>query len=324
MTSEYLLPFQRHLIDEAEICLAEIDAGGNSHGILLIGESGAGKTHALDVLAHLYPPYTQGSQPKTPCCRVGAPAKADAGTVAADVLRQLGKPLTKNPRKNVADLERDMACAMAARQVRILVLEEFHNALLAGTPQLRGQTARLLKNIWNQVPSESPLEWSSPNLFRGDRRLLVIVSGTEELLPVFTKDAELRSRFGCVIRAPRLEFEPVQSFKEFRYILRSLIHRFGLSEVLNAEDVSIAARSLFACSSHLRALEKLLQRAGTLARRSEAPDSLLQLMAAAYEQVGGGSLGLSNPFQWPEDELKQKVANAQANLRLKAGQGKKK
>lgn len=269
MTSDFLLPFQERLLEQVETALGEIAAGGNSQGIQLIGASGSGKTHGLDALADRYPPTIgiDGKQRITPCCRVAMAAQADAVATAASVLHQLGKPPRGGAKPNLKLLEPDVHRGLLAHRVRILVFEEFHNALLASTPQLRGQMARFLKNLWNLHPEDSPLRWSTPEPERGDHRLVVIVSGTDELVKVFEKDAELASRFGCVVKAEQVAFFPPESFDNFRNVYSSLAARFGLSDRLSPEDYSMVARCMLACGPHLRKLEKLLQRMATLVRR---------------------------------------------------------
>lgn len=90
-----------------------------------------------------------------------------------------------------------MHAAMRAHKVLILIFEEFHNALLSNSPLFRGQTARMLKNIWNQAPLESAGGWAIPDIHRGDYRLLIIVSGTNELRKPFDTDKELGSRLAA-------------------------------------------------------------------------------------------------------------------------------
>lgn len=311
MTSNYLLPFQKRLLEQVETALDEIAAGGNSQGIQLIGASGSGKTHGLDALADRYPPTIDGKQRITPCCRVAMAAQADAVATAASVLHQLGKPLRVSTRPNLKLLEPDMHRALLAQRVRILVFEEFHNALLASTPQLRGQMARFLKNLWNLHPEDSPLRWSTPEPERGDHRLVVIVSGTDELVKVFEKDAELASRFGCVVKAEQVNFFPTKSFNNFRNVYGSLAARFGLSDRLSPEDDSMVARCMLACGPHLRKLEKLLQRMATLVRRPYVPKTDLGLLAAAFDAVGGATGDSSkNPFELTEAEVTALVAKA--------------
>jgi hypothetical protein len=311
MTVNYLLPFQKRLLEQVETALDEIAAGGNSQGIQLIGASGSGKTHGLDALADGYPPTIDFNQRITPCCRVAVTAQADAVATAASVLHQLGKPIKASSRPNLKLMEPDMHRALRSHRVRILVFEEFHNALLASTPQLRGQIARFLKNLWNLHPEDSPLRWSTPEPGRGDQRLVVIVSGTDELLKVFEKDAELASRFGCVVRAEQVAFFPPESFENFRNVYGSLVGRFGLSDRLLLEDDFTVARCMLACGPHLRKLEKLLQRMATLVRRPYVPKTDLGLLAAAFDAVGGATGDSSkNPFELTEAEVTAQVAKA--------------
>ncbi|WP_157273615.1 TniB family NTP-binding protein [Thiobacillus denitrificans] len=310
MTSNYLLPFQQRLLEQVETALDEIADGGNSQGILLIGASGSGKTHGLDVLAEGYPPTLENNQRITPCCRVAVTAQADAVATAASVLHQLGKPLQVSTRPNLKLLEPDMHRALRAHQVRILVFEEFHNALLASTPQLRGQIARFLKNLWNLHPEGSPLGWATPEPGRGDQRLVVIVSGTDELLKVFEKDAELGSRFGCVVMAEQVAFFPPVAFENFRNVYGSIAGRFGLSKRLSPEDDSTVARCMLASGPHLRKLEKLLQRMSTLASRLDGTKTDLELLAAAFDAVGGATGPSINPFKLTEAEVTAQVAKA--------------
>lgn len=311
MTSNFLLPFQERLLEQVETALGEIAAGGNSQGIQLIGASGSGKTHGLDALADRYPPTIDGKQRITPCCRVAVTAQADAVSTAASVLHQLGKPLRISAKPNLKLLEPDMHRALRSHRVRILVFEEFHNALLASTPQLRGQIARFLKNLWNLHPEDSPLRWSTPEPGRDDQRLVVIVSGTDELVKVFEKDAELASRFGCVVKAEQVGFFPEEQFNNFRNVYASLAARFGLSNRLSPDDDSTVARCMLACGPHLRKLEKLLQRMATLARRPDGPKTDLELLAAAFDAVGGATgASSSNPFKLTEAAVTALVAKA--------------
>lgn len=312
--NDFVLPFQQRLLDQVEMALEEIKAGGNSQGILLIGASGTGKSHGLDLVANRYAfEQMDGYQRITPCCRVSASTKADAYTTVAGVLTQLGKPMPNaKGNSNLMTLELSMQAALVAHRVQILIFEEFHNALLSGTPQLRGQTARLLKNQWNQSPLETAIGWAVPDIQRGDHRLVNVISGTDELREVFDKDKELGSRFGCVVEASSLNFSPPDSFKDFRYVFRSMAERFGLSDRLDADDDAIVARFLAACEAHLRVLEKLMQRTATLSRRQGVLVITLELLATAFDQIGGTTHPMGNPFRWTDEELTAHIVRSQA------------
>ncbi len=315
---EYLLTFQRQLLENVLLSYEELLGGRNSQGLILMGRSGAGKTHGLDVLAAQFLGWVQREpwasqtavQPTCPVLRYAADAKADANSMLTHLLARLGKVTLKGKGPSLGKLESDFLHAVRARRVRLLILEEFHNAILKGTPQLRGQAARLLKNIWNMAPDDSSLGWSRPDAQREDWRVIVVVSGTEELLPVFEKDAELSSRFSTIIRAPQLGFSPPAAFKDFRGVLRQMAAHEGLAGWLDANNDELAARLLLACNGHLRLLEKLLQRTATLLSKSgDNPDiPPLTLLSQAFPAINGS--GMSNAFDWEPAELQSRVVTA--------------
>ena len=317
MSTEYLLPFQREGLSRVETALEEVSAGGNSQGFMVLGGAGSGKTHLMDFLAGRHPPEIMGHQRRVPCCRVAADAQASASSIAAALLVQLGIPLHVSSGWKPKQLEAALHDAIRTCGVIMVILEELHNALLASTNQLRGRLSLFIKNLWNLDPPDTPLNWARPDVERRDRKLVIVASGTDELLEVFDKRAELKSRFSGRIRAPKLAFDPPESFKAYRGVLHAMVRRFALEDHMSANDNEVATRTLIACDGDLRVLESLLRRAATLQRRSMQPP--LELLVQAYEEVGGGVSAASNPFRWPTAEIAARIKRARINQR--AGNG---
>lgn len=303
----FRLPFQQQLLDQVQKALMEIDAGGNSKGILVVGPSGTGKTTAMDLLAKLHPPYVDGVQRCVPCCRIPAAAQVKLDSLARSILQQLGKPTSPTSKKSGADLEADVHAALIACRVRILVIEEMRNALISAEPRLRGQLSDFLKNLWNLHRVDDPLSWSRPNKVRDDKRLVIIISGTDEIRPAFDRDSELSSRYSCRINAPQLWFKPPESMRHFRAVFTSLVARFGLEKPLGSPDAGILTRSMFACESHLRRLETLLSRAATLQRLRGTTSDALDLLATSFDETLQADHSHENPFRWSYDEVKKRV-----------------
>ena len=162
----------------------------------------------------------------------------------------------------------------------------------------------------NMAPEDSSLGWSKPAPGRDDWRVIIVVSGTEELLPVFDKDAELSSRFSTIVRAQQLGFTPPAAFKEFRGVLKHMVAHEELTGWLVANDNDLAARIMLACNGHLRLLEKLLQRTATLWTKAGKNRDLppLALLAQAFPAIN--SSGATNPFELAPEELQNRVASA--------------
>lgn len=304
------LPFQQELIDQVQKALLEIDAGGSSKGIVLVGPSGTGKTTAIDLIASLYAPYVDGVQRCVPCCRITAAAQVKADFLGRSLLQQLGRPLQSTSKLHGGALEAAVHDALTACRVRIVVFEEMNNALLSGSPQLRGQVSRFLKNLWNQHRLDDPSLWSRAQPERQDKRLVIIVSGTDDVRPAFDRDAELSSRYSCRINTAQLWFHPPEFMRHFRSVFITLVARFGLTHRLGSPDAELLSRCMFACDSHLRRLEALLCRASTLQSMRGSDSEPLELLARSFEEVLQGDVSHDNPFRWSRELVKQRVLSA--------------
>lgn len=319
---DYLLKFQRQLLDQVAASLSEIARGGTSAGILLIGPSGAGKSLVLRHLERLHPNSMVGSQKIIPCCRIRARTQADAASIAADTLDRLGKPIS-SARMKMKFLEPDMHRALIATQTRLFILEEAHNATLSASDKMRGQTGRLLKNMWNLGTTDDAPRLAGPaEQDHAVHAMVHILSATDELLEALKEDEELRSRFPCVIRAERTSFSPPASFREFRYVLRSQIHNAGLVILLDPNDDLLASRCMLACQGHLRDLWSLLQRTKTLSEPPNTHDGINPLLALSFDSAFGESDRRENPFRLTDSEVAARVEKAMRMQRLDLGRSK--
>jgi Cdc6-like AAA superfamily ATPase len=307
-TLYHMLPYQRRFFDRIASAEHEVARGGNGQAIALYGESGTGKTLTFDCLCDQKQKQGQEeAQRKVPLCRVSVQSGGDAVSIARSILSQLGKPLSATKGIPLKDLEPQLHSAIIACCTLFILIEELGNALLASTPKLRGELARLLKNLWNLHPMEFTDNWALPNIVRGDHRLILVVSGTPNILEALDRDKELGSRFSCRIDAEKLMFFPPESFRDFRMVTEAMARRFQISERVDAHNDGLMARLLLGCDSHLRILEYVLQRAATIFRDDPATDPNDALLRA-FDQVGGDANGDHNPFRMSDDAIASRVA----------------
>lgn len=301
-----LLPHQKRLMDFVRKGIIEIKRGSNSVGILIPGPSGSGKTHGLDGVAAEFQAHTVGYQRCVPCCRVAASSTGDFVTLCQSILAQLGKPLSATNRLKPGELEAQVYAALLACAVRVLILEEMNNALLSSTKLLRSRVAQFLKNLWNMYSILDPTGWAVPSGSSRGEKLIIIVSGTEALEPVFGGDPELDSRFSCRVPTRLMWFNDPQSLHQFKDVLGRFFDRFGMLGRPALMEPDFVARSLFACGGHLRRLETLISRAATL--EATLPDATtLTIMAQAYGEVLQKDSEGWNPYLCTNEELRQRV-----------------
>ena len=307
--SDFRLPFQKRLCEEVALGLEGTERGGNSVGIILRGESGSGKTHAIDLAVRSLPPrHTVGAQVITPCIRLDAGALSGGNTLPAACLAQLGMGAESLRTRTLGEMESRLYGALLAHRVQVIFIEEAHNLLLRGSPELKSRSGEVLKNLWNFNPPDAIAHWATGGgTTSGHRKLVIVISGTHELERPFAQSAELTSRFAITIEAPRLHMFPNESFREFRALIREFACRFDLRERADPDDDAFAACCYFACGAHLRELENIFQRADSLRRRKLPPMTTHELFAKAYSAVGTRPAALNNPFSWSAEEINAAV-----------------
>jgi hypothetical protein len=288
----FLLPHQSALLRQVDLALAEVATTNSCRGILLIGPSGSGKTFLLDLLEQRMPSARESGQRKVPVCVVSLSTTSDPASIMRRILSVLGKPESVTAGLKVADLEWQVLDAMDTCGVVVLVLEEFHNALLKTDAKLRGQANRFLKNLWNADR-------------RGKR--VILISGTDEIVPVFDGDDELNSRFGCRVYATSLWFDARGRSPHFRGIAVAIAKRHGVLHLVGTEDMLMLSRLLCACRGHLRRLDELCARVATLLREQPALADVDNIWALAYSQVLAKSSEADNPFTLPEEDLRRQI-----------------
>jgi hypothetical protein len=303
--SDFRLPFQKRLCEEVALGLESTERGGNSVGIILRGGSGRGKTHAIDLAIRSLPPrHRVGAQVITPCIRLDASALSGGNALQAACLAQLGMGPESPRSRNPGEMERRLYGALLTHRVQAIILEEFHNLLLLGKPELKSRSGEFLKNLWNFNPPDAIAHWATGGgAASGHRKLVIVISGTHEIERPFAQSPELTSRFAITIEAPRLQMFPNESFREFRALIREFASRFDLTERVDPDDDAFAACCYFACGAHLRELENLFQRADSLLRRKLPPMTTHELFAKAYRAVGAQPAALGNPFSWSAEDL---------------------
>lgn len=303
-----LLPHQARLVEAIRVCLDEVAASGNSRGILLLGDSGTGKSHAFDAVEALFSgsAKTDGVQRLTPVVRVDLRTATTPTAVARAMLGKLGRP-TKDTAK-LEILETMLSDALTTHCSVIVLLEELHNALTKESKRFAGKTGELMKSLWNRLPPESVNAHRSTNGPGGHQKLVIVASGLPVLRGVFSKDRELASRYSTIIEAPYLTLATPENIRLVRQMVNEFRKRFSLAEVVDPNDNEMIARLYLATGMHLRYLENLFSRAMRLHQRSPELGPM-QLMREAYVSALSVVHAPLNPFDIDTEKLGQIVAN---------------
>lgn len=302
--TDYLRAWQVHFLEQASIALEEVRATGKSKGILLIGDSGVGKTHAFDKFSQLHPARRNGSQRVVSLVRLSIGTSATWDSNARLILAQLGRPAPNLPR---AKLLKVMLDALTANETESGLFEEFHNGILKVTAALSKQNTEFLKDMWNFHDPANPLTWTSPLAGEASKGLLLCVSGTPPLEAPFLSSDEMSSRFNIVIRADRPALFPESALRDFQMLVQAMRDRFKLPKEISPNDSDLLARLYFATSAHLRLLEHLFQRTASLLKRNGQLSAREALARAHYAVIPPRPGADFNPFELSRAELSERV-----------------
>ena len=310
--SDYRRPWQTRLLEEVELAREEVRATGKSKGILVIGESGVGKTHAFDILSALYAPTVMDGKRVVPSFRLAPSATAKVNANIQNILAQMGRPAAG---LKGADLFGTLLKAGVAAELEIGLFEEVHNAILKSSAAIGKETSEFLKNLWNYHDARISSAWTRPSAASKPHGLVLVLSGTPELERPILSNSELQSRFGTVIRAPKPSLFPAAAKADFQHLFKEMRDRYRLTKELSPNNAEQLARVYFATSEHLRHLESLFQRTSTLLGKNGASPILEVLRDAANAVIPHTKLTLDgNPFDWSMDTLETRIAS----LALKA------
>lgn len=173
--------------------------------LLVIGESNVGKSTILKrwakstnaaaaAVAEAQDPDEVGEWAVVPVVRVQTPPKGDEGHLYDNILRALGFPLpiSYSPSAKLQTVLK----LLANNQTKIVMLDEFHNAL-SGRFDQRLHFNVVIKNLTNEAG------------------IPLVVAGVETVGMVFRQEDQLHRRF------TRIKLEPWRDNEDWRKLLRS-------------------------------------------------------------------------------------------------------
>ena len=188
----------------------------NMPNLLIVGDSGAGKTSLIEELLHLHPRYESPDQEKSiiPIVYCEAPPDPDLGGFYNEILFGMGLP----PSKGRVDARRHHVQEMLILvEARLLVIDEVHHGLHSG-PQTRRVYLNAIKSLGNHVG------------------VPIVAVGIREALVLFAYDPQIKRRF------EKDELPALKCDNEFRRVLVSLERLTVLRKASFLGEVSMARR----------------------------------------------------------------------------------
>lgn len=234
-------------------------------GVLLVGQSGVGKTTLLNNYASHFPAYSDGAKTVIPVLKVVCPSSATAHGFIGAIFDALGYP---NPSKtDLADKTSKVIKILKLYSVELLLIDEFQHAYYSRTLQDFRQLIDTLKNILSIS------------------KVACVLTGLNEADDVISTNEQVARRHSIKLELDKFQFENSADFDEFRAILKSYEMNLPIKPIVNLHEANLARRFIFGSDGILDYLSRILAKSVEIAGISNIPALDLPIYAEAFRQV---------------------------------------
>jgi Bacterial TniB protein len=255
------------------------DRGRTAHvaeGLLLVAQTGSGKTTALEFYEHRFPRSTSSNGVQIPVLRVDTPESPTVKSFAEAILYALKDPGAA--RGTATEKTNRIIHFFKECFVELLLIDEFQHFFDGKWNAESRRVSDWLKNLINKV------------------NIPVVLAGLPRSISVVNSNPQLRRRFGAPHYMKPFGFDTASEQKEFRALLKGIQEVLPLQSI-NLYDVNNARRFYFATHGLFDYVVKIIDDA--VSRRSDRQKEPLTLkdFAEAFKRtVWLNAPDLLNPF----------------------------
>lgn len=265
------------LLSRMESLLEDHAVGGEPEHLMVIGETGVGKSRLLQKFAKKFPPVHHDAYTELPVVYVEAPSSCTPKKLISEILATMGSPFAG--RGDVSQLTRQLKTLVGQCKVRMVLLDEANHLVERGTNKSFFQMADSLKELANTA------------------NLTLVVAGVAQTRALIDANDQLRSRFRDVVELKAFSAATPAHEAQFKGVLDALQGLLGPFRGVNLSDPVLARKLLHACGGRLRELRKLLVRAVHIApTRASCKLKESDLHAAFLAVIFPGAKPERDPF----------------------------
>lgn len=252
-------------------------------GLLLVGQSGAGKTTLIEHYRDHFPITHNPEQTTVPVLVVQTPAMPTVKNLAEAILHALGDP---NVNKGSAEEKtRRIFKLLLACHVELLIIDEFQHFCDARHRSVANQVADWLKSVLNVA------------------RIPVVVVGLPRAESVIHMNEQLARRFSSRFDLRPFHYHTAEGQLEFRGLLKT-IHAPIPVQCVELHEANLALRFFVATNGLIDYIAKIIDEAVQVAGRLAIPCIDWNILANAFEEsVWRNAPKRLNPFN-PDADLR--------------------
>lgn len=252
--------------------------------IILLGESGVGKSTLVKRYAHRHPRIEHEEFTEIPVLYLVLGPSPTRKTLAQTFLRAMGDPMWR--RGSEAELTERVIELFAKCRVRLVIIDEANHLIDRG-----GEKTLHTAADWLKVVIDSS-------------QVSFVFAGIPRIRRLLATNDQLRGRLREVIEIDRFSVANKSAEHDFRSALKRFKSYMGDLPTIDISGAAIARLFAFATDGRLRDIRRLLVRAVELAYEMSDPRLTDVVLAEAFRSViYAGSPDNRNPFHKTFNEM---------------------
>lgn len=262
-----------------EECHNHAKAANEAEGVLIQGETGAGKTTIIRLYARDHHRRLTEDGTIVPVLCASVPVPATCKSLANALLTAIGDPAAE--KGTLISQTNRLTKYFEACAVELLILDEFQHF------QDR-DSKKVLKTV---------SDWLK--LLMDKTRVPIVLAGLPYSHTILDEigNEQLQRRFGTRIELEPFAYETSAERQDFRRFLNAIDEKLPLAEKSNLSDPGMALCIYEATDGVVAHVMKLIRRATVLVLRAGQERLTMEILSLAYEQrLAANNPAKSNPF----------------------------
>lgn len=275
-----------YILERLEECREWSKDATDPHCMLLIGDTGVGKSTLLKTYLSLFPKKVTAEGTIIPVVYVTTPSIPTIKNITeALTISIFGR--IPDRRASAQELYFNLLNYLKKAGVELIILDEFQHVIEHGRGKLVQESSDWLKGLIN------------------DSGIPIVLSGLEKIKKILKTNTQLERRFMQIVELKKFgeSEEGREDFKEFlRHLERHI--PFEVPVPLSSEELS--ARLYFASHGSLNVVMKIVRKAVGLATRENKKRVSFRMLSRGYHRTMTDKEGI-DPFLAPIEDIQTAI-----------------